>query len=148
MDSTKSLFEPTVSLKRPDNIQSSDYTYTKPFIASHDMGCEKPNFFYLLSMEYQRLWMKEKSFYVKHETPGPTEVLRRGTAVKHEDKIPRLTVPDHPQKRTTQYDHVKSKYLDISNYRRKPYFGYPRLPPSVNHGEVCTNTCYLNRKRR
>lgn len=101
-----------VPMKRRDNIVSSNYMDFKPFLPSYEEKCDKTNFFYLMSMEYQRIWTQEKEVYLRSLNFGPENISSwlRGQAVKHEHNIPRLKVSDRPPKqKTTKYDHVKSK---------------------------------------
>jgi len=143
MNYKKMKFEPAVLMKRRDNLASSDYSNVKPFMPSYNNRCEKPNLFYLLSMEYQRMWMEEKLFYVKGVVTENVELLRRGYATKHEHKIPRYTVPDRPQKQTTKYDHIRSKFKNANNYRRHPCLDFQKSQPTANYRTICTY--YINR---
>lgn len=117
----KLSFERTVPLKRRDNLVSSDYTDVKPFIPSYDTRCEKPNVFYLMSMEYQRIWEQEKNEYFKSTITVALKPRLRGHAIKHQHNIPRSTVPYRvPEKRKTKYDHIKPKYHIINHHRLGP----------------------------
>jgi len=117
--------ERAVPLKPRDNLESSMYTNVKPFVPSYDNQCVAPNINYLLSMEYQRMWTEERLYYVKGVNPEKTVILRRGHAIKHQDKFPRLMLPDRPQQRTTKYDHVKSKYRTVVGHPPYPCAGQP-----------------------
>jgi len=120
----KLSLERTVPQKRRDNLVSSDYTDVQSFIPSYDTRCEKPNVFYLMSMEYQRIWEQEKNEYFKSTIIIGTVTLKpwlRGHARKHQHNIPRLTVPYCVQeKRNMKYDHIKAKYHEINHYRLGP----------------------------
>lgn len=109
----KLKFEVAVPLKRRDNLLSSNYANVEVFIPSYQNKYVKPNLFYLMSMEYQRLWMEEKEEYLKSINVG-RELKRnwlRGFALKHQSKIPWLKVPDRPDyKGTMKYAHIKSKF--------------------------------------
>ncbi|KAL4100648.1 hypothetical protein QTP88_020683 [Uroleucon formosanum] len=122
----KLSFERTVPQKRRDNLVSSDYTDVQSFIPTYDTQCEKPNMFYLMSMEYQRIWEQEKNEYFKSTIIIGTVALKpwlRGHARKHQHNIPRLTVPYCVQeKKKTKYDQIKSKYHIINHYRLGPCF--------------------------
>jgi len=120
----KLSFERTVMLKHRDNLVSSDYNDVHPFIPSYDTRCEKPNVFYLLSNEYQRIWEREKNEYFKSTITIGTVPLKpwlRGHARKHQHNIPRLTIPYcEPGKMNKKYDHIKPVYHIINHYRRGP----------------------------
>lgn len=110
----KIKFEMAVPIKRRDNIVSSNYMDFKPFLPSYEEKCDKTNFFYLMSMEYQRIWTREKEIYLRSLNFGPENISNwlRGQAVKHQHNIPRLKVSDRPPKqKMTKYDHVKSKIV-------------------------------------
>jgi len=127
--------ERAVPLKRRNNLQSSEYSNVKPLIPSYDNPCVKPNLNYLLSMEYQRMWIEERLYYIKGIYREKVTILRRKHAIKHQDKFPHLKVPDRIQPRTTKYDHVNSKYKTIINHPRYSCTGHS--PTDKEH------VCYI-----
>jgi hypothetical protein len=56
------IYELTLPLKPRGNLVSFDYADVPAFM-SLKKKCEKPDMFYLMSMEYQRIWMKKNNSY-------------------------------------------------------------------------------------
>lgn len=113
----KIKFERAVPLKRRDNLMSSDYTDVPPFKPSYQKTCEKPNMFYLMSMEYQQIWTKEKDEYLKSETFNAKKVktVTKTHLKPVRQKIVRKKVAEKPPpKKTTKYNHIQSKYKVIN----------------------------------
>lgn len=114
----KMKYEPTSMLKHPDTILSSDYPHVKVFIPSYERRCEKPNIFYLLSMEYQRIWMKEKEVYRRSIR---SESDKKKNTKKHLWSVAPTNKPDNKQKQKDQkeispkwkkkYEHIKAKVI-------------------------------------
>jgi|UniRef100_A0A2S2R4T8 hypothetical protein len=105
--------ELTVPLKRRDNLISSDYTDVPVFMPSYQKNCEKTNMFYLMSMEYQQIWTKEKDEYLKSRAFNAKKVKKvkkiRVPTVQQETVREKITEKP-PLKNTTKYDHIQSKY--------------------------------------
>jgi hypothetical protein len=123
----KVKYERTVLLKPQDNLVSSDYPEVPAFMVLQKK-CEKPDMFYLMSMEYQDIWTKKKNAYLnsfKKKTNGRNFIKENATMIKPRHVRPK--VEEKPLKKTTKYDHIQSKY-HVTNRPPRKQCEINRLP--------------------
>ncbi|XP_049827087.1 uncharacterized protein LOC126266693 isoform X2 [Schistocerca gregaria] len=68
---SKVKWEPAKPLRRPDFIQSSEFGHRKHFYPTYEQ--DPVDMFYLIGMEYQRIWARERTAWEEQYYPIPTE---------------------------------------------------------------------------
>lgn len=114
-------FEMATLIRPTDHLGNLRYTKTSTrFVPSY---CnDNINMFDLLSMEYARKWYIEKEKFNKDllVVKEKKKMMLKRHEIKHQHNIPRLRVLEKTvQKKTSKYDHIKSRYLDYMNNSRK-----------------------------